>query len=300
MRHQDQIELERTAVAKPPQHAVSGVKTILLHVQNDKSFNDRLETALSLARACEANLSCLHVTPIEAYVAFDSFGGVFVMNDVVRSIDEEALRLRDELQEKFRTEEVPWDYTETTANIAAQLISRAALADLVVTGRDPHQADFAGPTIGLLGELLHRSRTPLFIPADGDAPPDVTGAALIAWDGSYEAANAVRSSIGLLKIASEVRILQIREKTDETFPGTKLLEYLSRHGIHGELLVEEAPSRGGAQHFVSGALIAHAQAMKAGYLVMGGYNHSRVTEYVFGGVTRALLASSPVPLVIAH
>lgn len=295
-----QLELEHPGKLSARADAVSGVRTILVHVQNDKSVGTRVETALSLGRACEAHLSFVHITPIEAYVAFDSFGGVFVMNDVIKTIDEEAERIRHGLQEKLRAEDVPWDYAEVTGNIPSQLVSRAALADLIVTGRDPHPADFARPAIGLLGELLHRSRTPLFIPADDGVPADPTAAALIAWDGSYEAANAVRSAIGLLKIAAEVRVLQVREKSDETFPGTKLLEYLSRHGIHAELILEEAPSRGGARHFVPGALIAHAQAMKAGYLVMGGYNHSRVGEYVFGGVTRELLGSSPVPLVIAH
>jgi len=278
------------------QQAEAGVKTILLHVQSDKSLAARVETALALARACEAHLSCVHVTPIEAYVAFDSFGGVFVMNDVIKAVDEEAVNIRKSLQEKLRGEDVSWDYVETTANIASSLVSRAALTDLVVTGRDPHRTDFAGPTIGLLGELLHRSRTPLFIPADDGAPVDPTGTALIAWDGSYEAANAVRAAVGLLKIASQVRVLQIHEKDDEAFPGTKLLEYLSRHGIHAELFTESAAS----QEFVSDALVAHARAIGAEYIVMGGYNHSRVGEFVFGGVTRSLLKSCPVPLLIAH
>jgi len=278
------------------QQIEAGVKTILLHVQSDKSLDVRVETALALARACEAHLSCVHITPIEAYVAFDSFGGVFVMNDVIKAIDEEAVNIRKSLQEKLRGEDVSWDYVETTANIASSLVSRAALTDLVVTGRDPHRTDFAGPTIGLLGELLHRSRTPLFIPADDGAPVDPTGTALIAWDGSYEAANAVRAAVGLLKIASQVRVLQIHEKDDEAFPGTKLLEYLSRHGIHAELFTESAAS----QEFVSDALVAHARAVGAAYIVMGGYNHSRVGEFVFGGVTRSLLKASPVPLLIAH
>ena len=47
----DQVELERTTAAQPSQRAESGVKTILLHVQNDKSLDCRFETALSLARA---------------------------------------------------------------------------------------------------------------------------------------------------------------------------------------------------------------------------------------------------------
>ena len=290
------LEPEQATKAAGGQRVKAGVKTILLHVQNDKSLDSRVQTALALARACEAHLSCVHITPIESYVAFDSFGGVFVMNDVIAAVDEEAVRIRKSLHEKLRNEDVSWDYVETTANIASQIVSRAALTDLVVTGREPHRTDFAGPTIGLLGELLHRARTPLFIPADDGTPPDPAGTALIAWDGSYEAANAVRSAVGLLKVASQVRILQIREKAEEAFPGTKLLEYLSRHDIHAELFTEEASSK----EFVSDALVAHARAIGAAYLVMGGYNHSRVGEFVFGGVTRSLLKSSPVPLLIAH
>ena len=296
----EHLVLDRAGTTALKSGAESTVKTILVHIQNDKSLESRLETALAIARSCGAHLSCVHITPIEAYVAFDSFGGVFVMNDVIKTIDEEAERIKGDLEAKLRSEDVTWDYMEVTGNIASQLISRAALADTVVTGRDPHKTDFAGPTIGLLGELLHRSRTPLFIPADNGSPPDVSAPALIAWDGSYEAANAVRASIGLLKIASDVRVLQIREKTDEAFPGTKLLEYLSRHSINADLVEEQAPSGRGLQQFVPGALIAHAQALRAGYIVMGGYNHSRVGEFIFGGVTRELLGSSPVPLVIAH
>ena len=79
------MEIDRAT--DPKLDAKAGVKTILLHVQNDKALDQTLETALALARACEAHLGCLHVTPIQAYVAFDSFGGVCLMSDVFKAID---------------------------------------------------------------------------------------------------------------------------------------------------------------------------------------------------------------------
>ena len=278
----------------------STVKTILLHVQSDEAQDRRLQNALSLARAASAHLSCLHVTPIEAYVAFDSFGGVFVMNDVIKALDEEEARLRSEVEDKLRGEDVSWDYTQVTGNVAGQIISHAALADLIVVGREPHRSDFVGSNVSLLGDLLQRSRTPLFIAADDGVPIDPTGVALIAWDGSYEAANAVRSSVGLLKLASEVRVVNIEEQKSEPFPGTRLLEYLSRQGIHAELVVE--PARAGLtdQQAISTALMAHVHAVGASYLLMGGYSHNRISEFVFGGVTRTMLSGSTVPLVIAR
>jgi nucleotide-binding universal stress UspA family protein len=296
----DHLELERAPSQAQKQAKRSGVKSILLHVQNDTSLDLRMDTALSLARACDAHLSCLHVTPIEAYVAFDGFGGIFVMTDVIKTIEEEEVRLRKSVEADLANEDVSWDYTEITGNLPSQILRHSALADLVVTGRRPHNADFAGPTLGLLGDLLHRCKTPIFIAADQGAPPDPTGTVLIAWDGSVEAANAVRASVGLLQLASDVQILQVREDKDEAFPTTRVLEFLSRHGIHAEMLVEQSARRASGQEFVTGSLIAHAKEMKASYLVMGGYNHSRLGEFVFGGVTRNMLAASPVPLLIAH
>ena len=292
------MAMERENMAQ--RNASSGVKTILLHIQNEKALNQTLETALSLARACEAHLSCLHVTPIQAYVAFDSFGGVFVMNDVFKAIEEEELLLKERLQAELSKEDVSWNYTQTTGDVPHQLVGRAALADLIVTSRQPKRTDFQGTSIGMLGDLLHRSRTPLFIAADDGKVPDPTGPVLIAWNGSFEAANAVRSAVGLLKLASEVRILRIDQQKDEMFPSTTLLEYLSRHDIHAELSVETAHPDMKDDDFTYACLTSHAAQMKAEYIVMGGYSHSRISQYVFGGITRSMLAASSIPLFIAH
>ncbi|HEU4498944.1 MAG TPA: universal stress protein [Sphingomicrobium sp.] len=295
------MQLDRAAAAQQASSIVqAGVKTILLHVQNDKAIDQTLETALSLARACEAHLDCLHVTPIQAYVAFDSFGGVFVMSDVFKAIEEEESLLKERIQAELSKEDVSWDYIQTTGDVTSQLIGRAALADLIVTSRQPKRTDFQGSAIAMLGDLLHRSRTPLFVASDDGKVPDPTGSVLIAWNGSFEAANAVRSAIGLLKLASDVRILRIDEQKDEAFPSTALLEYLSRHGIHAELSLATAHPDAMDADFLSAHLNSEAERMKAAYVIMGGYSHSRVSEYMFGGLTRSMLAASSIPLFIAH
>ena len=278
---------------------VAGVKTILLHIQDDDKLDQRLEAALSLARACDAHLCCLHVTAIEAYVAFDSFGGVFAMNDVIKALGDEELRLRVRVEEKLRAEGAAWDYFQVTGNVPTQIIRHAALTDMLIVGREPHRADFVGPAIGLLGDLLHRSRTPLFVPSTEGGSVGPTGTVMVAWDASHEAANAAKAAVGLLKLASDVRVVQVKERDKEdAFPGTRLLEYLSRHGIHADLqTVRPVGAEGEA---VAGILLDHAAAIGASYIVMGGYNHSRIGEYLFGGVTRALLGGCPMPLFIAH
>jgi nucleotide-binding universal stress UspA family protein len=298
---QDQLELEQSATEQRRPGAVSGVKTILLHVQDNKSLEMRIDSALSLARACGAHLSCVHVTPIEAYVAFDNFGGVFVMNDVITALDAEEQAIRTKIEQDLQNEDVSWDYVQVTGNVAGQLVRHAALADLVVTGREPHRADFGRSAIRVLGDILYRARTPLFIPGDNRAPADPAGIAMIAWDGSYEAANTVRSSIGLLKLASNIQVVQIiDEAKKDAFPGTRLLEYMSRHGIHAELSIIEAGVDVRDDEVISATLVARAVAIDASYMLLGAYSRSRIGEYVFGGVTRSLLGGCPVPLLMAH
>lgn len=278
-----------------------GIKTILFHVIDDEFHSHRLDTALSLARGCSAHLSCLHVTPVEAYIAFDGFGGVFVMNDIIRKLDERDIGLQSKVEERLAKEDVSWDYEQVTGDVAAKVVSRAALADLLITARNPITQDFVGPTIGFLGDVLHSSRTPMFIPAS-DRAFDPAGKALIAWNGSFEAANAVRASLGLLKLSNEVRVLHVTErKPDENeFPGTKLLEYLSRQGVHAEFVAEPSPTKDLDADVVAAMIVAEARGAGASYIVMGGYSHTRIRQYLFGGVTRTLLKECPFPIVIAH
>ena len=297
----DQLVMERAEQASPASRApAAGIKTILLHVQNGAKLKERLDMAASLARANSAHLTCLHVTPIQAYVAMDSFGGVFVMKDVIRTIDEEETRLRQSVEADLRREDISWDYVQTTGNVATVITRYAALADLVVIGREPRRTDYAGATTGMIGDLLSDARTPLLILGDGPASFKPSGPALIAWDGSFEAANAVRACIGLLQTAESVRLLQVEEdKTASDFPGTAMLEFLSRHDIHAELVVDRAPGHRDAD-FVAASIMSQAQGMDAGYIVMGGYSHSRVGEYMFGGVTRTLLRGCPIAVAMAH
>lgn len=296
MEHQDQVMQAKSSAA-------TSIKTILLHIIDDEFHDQRIESALSVSRACTSHLSCLHVTPIEAYVAFDKFGGIFVMNDVMRAVDQRDTELRKKVEERLAREDVSWDYEQVLGSVAPTLLKRAALADLVITAREQPHPNYVAPTIGFLGDLLHRTRTPILIPAFPQPSFEPTGVATIAWDGSVEAANAVRSAVGLLSIASEVRVIEITEEKGDsrkTFPATDVVEYLSRHGIQAQLKIEEPPAGRASQEVVSGMIVAEALGAGASYIVMGGYSHTRVAEYIFGGVTRTLLKDCPVALVVAH
>jgi nucleotide-binding universal stress UspA family protein len=272
-----------------------GIKTILFHVTPDDFVMDRLQVTLALARACSAHVQCLHVTPMEAYTIVDVFGGTFVNHEIVSVLEKEAAKLRDRIESKLATEDVNWDYVAVTGETASALAQRGALADLIVTGRESRERDFAGAAIALFGDLLAKSRTPLLVLGGGEEQLDPFGTAVVAWNGSYEAANAVRGSLPLLRMAADVRVVYFAEEQARLFPSTSVLEYLSRHGVEAELHI--GPAQPAA---IDIGIIEYALQERASYVVIGGYSHSRAGEFLFGGVTRSLLKSCPVPLVVAH
>jgi nucleotide-binding universal stress UspA family protein len=274
------------------------MRSILLHVDDDPSLEARLQTALSLARTTNGHITCVHATPVDAYVAFDSFGGVFVMEKVMEALGEQEAAVQARVEATLRAEDVGWDYRQSTGSVTHVLLSYAALADVIVTGRSERAGVPDRAILGPLGDIVMKSRVPVLIPGRDGPAFDPCGKAVIAWNESYEAANAVRGALPLLKHAASVDVIRIEEPAasrDKLFPSTRLLEYLSRHDVHAELVIETIESQ-----FVGEALASLALDGGASYMVLGGYGHSRISEYIFGGVTRALLKSSPVSLVIAH
>ena len=123
---------------------------------------------------------------------------------------------------------------------------------------------------------------------------DCSGSALVAWNGSYEAAQALRLALPLLHHAPDVQLVTISEAPVET-DAEQAIAYLARHGVSARAR-ERAAGKGG----VAEALIECAAEMDAAYVVMGAYGHSRVRETILGGVTRDLLHASPLPLLMAH
>lgn len=290
-----ELVLDQSSISMiEPATAPAGIKTILFHVHNDEGLDNRLQVALSMARAFGAHLHLLHVTPIEAYMVTDAFA-VVISPQILEVLEDESAKLGEKLKQQLAGEEVSWDYEEVTGEMMSHLTQRAALADLVITGRQPRKREFGGPSIAFLGDMLQSIRTPLLVIGDESPVMDVFGPAIVAWNGSYEAANALRAAVPLLKVASQVRLVVVDEEKERPFPSTAALAYLSRHGIHAELFEKSR-----IIDTVEQEIAAQAATDGASYIVMGGYSHNRAGEFLFGGVTRSLLKNCSVPLFVAH
>ncbi len=175
------------------------------------------------------------------------------------------------------------------------LAREARSADLVIIG--PMRVP--GDTYGSLdpGEaILRLGRAALFVPASVSALQ--AEHVVIAWKDVREARRAVHDALPLLHEAARVTIAEICEPGDEERVRERLrdvADYLERHRIKGgPRVILHREGSGAAQ------LITLAREEGADLLVSGAYGHSRLGEWVFGGVTRDLLANSPICCLMSH
>jgi nucleotide-binding universal stress UspA family protein len=254
----------------------------------------RLQAALSIARATSGHVSCLHITPISLYIASDGITGAYMMPNFRTTLDEMEKRMRAGIEEHLKNEDVSWDYEHVDGDAAQEIVARSSLADLIVMGRYHHR-DTRFTPITLIGDVLQNARVPLLVQPQDPHSFDVFGPAVVGWNGSFEAANALRAALPLLKMASMVHIVTVEEPKEHMLPSLSASTYLSRHGVTSELHARPVSDKP-----VEDAITETAAVMGAAYIVMGGYGHSRAREFLFGGVTRSLLKDCPVPLIMGR
>jgi nucleotide-binding universal stress UspA family protein len=186
----------------------------------------------------------------------------------------------------------------TNASLAGagdQFARMARRFDLAIVGQ-------AQPDISsleqIVGEttLFESGRPVLMVPYIQKAPFK-TDNVMICWDGSRTAARAVADAIPLIDKGGRVEIVIVaneRGKQDE-IEGADIGQHLARHGLKVDV-----HRISGGDIDVGDALLSHAADSGADLMVMGGYGHSRLREFVLGGVTRSIFETMTVPVLISH
>ena len=269
------------------------MKSVFLNATDDTAFAARLRAALGLARGFDSHLTCVHVTPFDAIVSGDPFGGFYSLPTVLEEVSETYEAHRAETEAVLTREGVTWEWLPYRGQPAHILVDRSRLADLIVLSF-PSVSDHSGRGISLPSDVAVHARCPVLAIGAEDGGFDCFGKAVVAWNGSAEAGSAIRAALPMLKKAASVHIVTVTEEETE-FPATEASRYLALHGVGSELHEWSPVERG-----VAGAILAAADDLDASYIVMGAYGHSRIREALIGGVTRIMLEESSIPLLLAH
>jgi nucleotide-binding universal stress UspA family protein len=174
-------------------------------------------------------------------------------------------------------------------------IERASrLSDLVVFGVVPGVDAREDARAGVETALLEGLRPVLLVPQL--RATDFGNTIAVAFDGSATAAHAATASIPFLSRADAVHSLEVTEATGRAEELLALRDYFALHGIEASEHVVDPQGRSVAEAIRQGVTANHCDM-----LVLGGYGHGRLREFLLGGVTRNLLRTpAPFALFLTH
>jgi nucleotide-binding universal stress UspA family protein len=179
--------------------------------------------------------------------------------------------------------------------VAKILVDHARLRDLSIFPINPAQEGQRS----LVEALIFESGRPVLLLPEGATRqlPSSFDTIAVAWDHSRPAARAVADALPLLRTAKRVLVVTVADEKRLHRPdsGVELCKHLARHGV--EVTFDRVQAKGRA---IGDALEAHASGHNVDLLVMGGYGHSRLREFVLGGATRSVLARPFTWTLVSH
>lgn len=274
-------------------------RTILVHADNTRDSTPRMTLAADLARRFNATLigmtAGLPRLPIEIYDA--GLGTVAVGPDYTE-ID------RKQLQAEFAKAEAAFGRATEGAGLETSwratfgppseaIVAAAITADLVVVG--PGDRSLLGDlSVASAGDVVLRSGRPVLVVPDavGRLTPKTV---IVAWKDTAEAQRAIADALPFMKDAESTVLVSVAEGGERPPGLPDAVAFLLRHGIAAKS--ELIDPKGAA---VGDVILSFAARSQADLIVAGAYGHSRFREWVFGGVTRALLMRAPVPVLFSH
>jgi nucleotide-binding universal stress UspA family protein len=301
---------------------MAAIRDLVVHVNDEVVSRHAFELATCLAADLGARLTAVLVAaPISAGVGL-SAEAASLAQQLAQAQRATLQGLGDRLAAGARQRhDLAVDLRYADGDPVEVLQSYARSSDLLITSqRDP--ARDGGLSTGQSARLLVGSACPVLtvpyvgVPTEGAVSGEEgpLRRALVAWADTRESARAVRDALPLLARASHVELVSFAKDTrgdgsSHRASLERVAAYLARHGVQAlptllsqaEASTGERMRRGGVPDVaVAEALLSHAADMHADFIVMGGYGHSRLWELVLGGVTRTMLETMTVPVLMSH
>jgi len=274
-------------------------KTILVHLDAGKRVAARVAIANQLADTFDAHLTglfALSAPRIPSYALAEA--GPVVVEAEARYRAEAAQNAEAVFRAATARQARSAEFRGTTRDAVAAARLSARYADLVIAGQ-PEPEGSAGVASDFAEELvLSAGRPVLLIPYAGDFA-EVGRRVLVAWDAGREAARAVTDALPLLARASIVHVVAFDPRKGSAdhgdVPGADIALLLARHGVKVSVAQQQSD-----EVDVGNQILSRAADMQSDLIVMGAYGHSRLRELVLGGVTRTLLDTMTVPVLMSH
>jgi nucleotide-binding universal stress UspA family protein len=275
------------------------IKDVLVNLDVDSSPDVTADYAVSVARAFEAHISAVAFT-YEAVLPGSIFGRAALQ--VI-----EAERARYETAAQNAVAKFKEGVRQTALSAEAQVVKAgmtkagetfgqlARRFDLAIVAQSQPNKSTARQLI--LEAALFDSGRPMLVVPYIQRTGLKLDSVMMCWDGSRSAARATGDAMPFLARAKAVEVVLVASeagKSDE-IAGADIAHHLARHGLKVEL--KQIVAR---DVDVANTILSHAADAETDLIVMGGYGHSRLREFVLGGATRGILSAMTVPTLMSH
>lgn len=257
--------------------------TLLLNLDTGKANTGLLQVGSRLAERLDANVIGIAARqPMQLDVSGMGYVPPEVFEEEAAETTAEMTAAEAEFRSVFQGNDVEWRSSVSFSPPADYIVNQARHADLLLIGTPVEKSDTTRATAG---DLIMRCGRPVLV-----VPPAMSAAPLnrvmLAWKDTREARRAALDALPLLKHAASVSVVEIADD-DEMAEARQRIDdvsiWLVSHGVAAEAKVVASRQDDSEQ------LCSLAHDLGADMIVAGAYGHSRLREWVFGGMTRTLL-----------
>jgi nucleotide-binding universal stress UspA family protein len=272
------------------------LKDILVHIDDGKANQARVNAAVALARRHDAHLTALYVIP---QFFIPSYAEIHIPASVIEAHEAEVKQLAAKAEADFRrlAEDAgrPAEWRCVRGYTDQELIGYARCTDLIMLGQAEDTGVFSSEAEMEDQVLLGSARPVLMVPYIG-VQGEIGKRVLVAWNNTRESVRAVNDALPILQNADRVTVVAVNpDKSEGDIPTADICLHLARHGVKAEASQTTADDIE-----VGDVLLSRISDEGYDLLVLGAYGHTRLRETVLGGVTRHILTHMTVPVMMSH
>jgi nucleotide-binding universal stress UspA family protein len=281
--------------------AEMALKDILVVLFGDDGDRHVISSVDAMAMLAPAHVAATLLAPIpDPVFVGDMMGGGIALGEFITSVRKEATESQEKIHLALSRTNLGFEQRlvmAQTLTACDMAVTQARHVDLTVMARP--SKDSTGFRQEILEAILMESGRPLLLLPPGWKTDGRIQTVFVAWNAGREAARAVGDAGDWLEAASKIVIGTVDAKPGlrghGEAPGVDIATHLARHGFAVEL--RNIDSLGAA---TGDAILEAAEAAGADLIVVGGFGHPRLQQALFGGVTRTIVQSSKVPLLMSH
>lgn len=263
-------------------------RTILVNLDIDRPVKPITNAAVDLASQVGARLIGLCAAqPLVSPLAMQasSYAATSTAQQMYKDLEDRMKQVHHE----FRTVaagRVELEWREETKAPTEAIVEFARAADLIVmAAADGAHSGDSHRTVDPASVALRAGRPAVVVGSAANAIP--ANKVVVCWKDTREARRAVADAIPLLSLATDVTVISVSAEPDAWLrqSNADVVSYLARHNVRARSLISKSADE-------TIGLLQYLDQSGADLIVSGAYGHSRLREWVFGGITRFLLDES--------